>query len=713
MTRRLALLAAMAVVLCYLAPALASLAQTDDTPWTKPVNLSKSGAASLPVIAVGPDGSMHAMWWDAVSGQQYMRLGITSTTWTTPTVVPAIFGERRILTDTVSRIASVSLSPPSNLQLRTNITNSLRAYWLDGANALRHAKQDSGKWSASRVLAQPVVSMDVQPGPKGAMQLAYVRSVEGKNAPAGIYYATHTGDALAPALVYSSLYFRTAKPGDVRLSVAGDGDQNVLVLWDDVRFGSSYARSGDGGKTWSEPRVIGGSNPGAQVHAHLAAVSDGNFLLIWREGDGGVCRLNQRRSFDGGQTWSPDEAILGTLARCPEQISFAQSDDGRLWMIGTNNQDPASTATDPDSNRVVLAAWDGQQWSEPIEFNLGFFGSAENAPLTLNCPNVALAQQTIAVIGCDDRRDVWALRNAADLDQLVPALKTEWQGMTTLSGSESETSKGSVPSIAVDSDGYAYALWSQRADNSRTNMVLYLSLFDGTSWSSGTEILWSSAMDTEATGSDVSIASQPSLAVDPGGQLHAVWTAGLTGPIFYSWARNRDAASAQGWSVPVVLPMPSQIGGWPNIVADPRGELLYAVYSVPYNEKRGVYFVKSTDGRTAWSDPVAVVDAAAAGWDGVSDSQLALDPTTNALHATWLRTNLRDESNNALYYARSVDGGQTWSAPRQLLVGQIESPRIAVPARPGLSRLGASRFFVVGKHFDQLRGVGRIFAGRR
>src|SRR5512136_1260975 len=80
-----------------LKPSPISAAQTGQTLWTQPVNVSRSGGASLPALAAEPDGTLHLLWWDAVDGEQYARTtSITGTLWTRPAPVTQIVGRRKL-----------------------------------------------------------------------------------------------------------------------------------------------------------------------------------------------------------------------------------------------------------------------------------------------------------------------------------------------------------------------------------------------------------------------------------------------------------------------------------------------------------------------------------------------------------------------------------------------------------------------------------------
>src|SRR5512135_767095 len=95
--RQMILLVSSLVIALGIGLAARSLAQAADGPWTIPSNVSKSGAASQPVIAAAPNGTLHVLWWDPLEGEQYAHTtGVTSTTWTNPVAVEPIVGKREV-----------------------------------------------------------------------------------------------------------------------------------------------------------------------------------------------------------------------------------------------------------------------------------------------------------------------------------------------------------------------------------------------------------------------------------------------------------------------------------------------------------------------------------------------------------------------------------------------------------------------------------------
>jgi hypothetical protein len=299
-----------------------------------------------------------------------------------------------------------------------------------------------------------------------------------------------------------------------------------------------------------------------------------------------------------------------------------------------------------------------------------------------------LAGSTLSVAGCDGRGDVWTARNAVSLSDLLPSLKPIWSSLETLSESGTAAIEG-VPAIGADPQGKLYTLWSQADPAGMAGASLYAAVWDGARWSRGAPVL----TQKEA---GAGRAVQPSLAADAQGRLHVVWN---NGQVVYSWKYARDAGAAQGWATPWPLPSVSTASSWPDIVADPRGETLHVVYAVPYNEGRGIYYVRSSDGGQTWGKPVAVFDAAAAKWDSADKPRLALDAQMDVLHIVWLRALPAESNGQMVYYARSTDGGQTWNAPIKLAEGVVNWPRVAV--------MGTGRVAVI---WDQVRARGAVTA---
>ena len=297
-------------------------AQSNNTLWTAPVNLSQSGGASQPLIAVATDGTQHALWWDQTDGERYARASSTDTTWSKSIGVPAILGARRLDVLTGRDV----ISPPRSPRLIA-LRSGAVALWIDATDQLSAAQSQNDTWNTATTLSSSAAVFDVARNVSNTLDLAYVKPISSADEPAGIYYRAYGGQSWSNAeLVYSSLYFRTATAPNLQISVAGV-DQNVLIAWDDPQLDQSqYARSDDGGRTWSAPQIITGTQSARTQRVHVAAAPNGDLLLMWQDASLSGCGWTQRQSRDGGNTWSDAQRVLSSLTRCDERFAFSVAD---------------------------------------------------------------------------------------------------------------------------------------------------------------------------------------------------------------------------------------------------------------------------------------------------------------------------------------------------------------------------------------------------
>lgn len=665
-----------------------------DALWSAPANLSVSGSASRPAIALAPGNVAHALWWDTIDGARYARGVISGTQalWAKPQPVPFLVGESKRDPST----NRVTLAPPAQLSMAADNTGAVHVTWLDTERGLRYAfmppngRLGQGPRLTDRALASSM-SIDIS----GTLRMAYVQSSQMPNSPAGVYYIRRTGGAIQRTLVYSSTYFRTADPGSVGVAVAADGIGNVIVAWrQSPEDQAQFARSTDNGLKWSAPQPIVAVSElfGIATQVGVTATPTGEFLLIWRDSTAPGCGMTQRRSSDGGQTWSPPERVLSDLKRCPARWTFTIGSGGKLWFIGM----PASETPLSDTNGM-LAAWDGTNWSKPADIQLSYQDSVTQRTRILGCLNLSLTAESLAAIGCDVRGDVWSLHSVASLERFLPVEQSSWDPPINLSAArtaqEDETRRATTETtqhvaIAADRDGQIYALWSRADSAASPANRLDLAVFKGGRFLSPATILRVERGNTSADPNAVMAKlDAPSLVVNANAntaRLHLVWSGGPSGRPFYSRAFARDANVSSGWAQPQPLPALTPIGGAPDIVADPRGQVLYVIYTIPFNELRGVYLVRSEDDGDTWSEPSLIVDGAAQNWDAVDQPRIALDPVNETLHAVWLQTVLPGTTGSrAVYYARSLDRGKTWSAPFAVAQGEVDAPRVAL-AEPGV-----------------------------
>ncbi len=235
-----------------------------------------------------------------------------------------------------------------------------------------------------------------------------------------------------------------------------------------------------------------------------------------------------------------------------------------------------------------------------------------------------------------------------------------------------------LPAVVADTAGNFVAAWSQQeGEDQATSLVVTAARADR--WATGSP-LTASNLPNLARDQRTPKAEQPAIAIDTKQRVHLFWSGGVDGEINHAWAYMRDVGSGQGWSdVTTVSPL-GQLARWPDIAINPQNDDLYVIYAIPFNEQRGIYFARSSDGGSTWLTPTVVLDAAAAQWSSVDKPRLAFDAQTSTLHATWLRTTLPGQVlTEAVYYARSTDDGHSWSTAVEVASGPVDWPRVAVP----------------------------------
>lgn len=145
-------------------------------------------------------------------------------------------------------------------------------------------------------------------------------------------------------------------------------------------------------------------------------------------------------------------------------------------------------------------------------------------------------------------------------------------------------------------------------------------------------------------------------AIDENDIIHLVWP-GLE--LNYASAPAQSAHSANAWRSPVRIGRALEGVG---IVVSRTGQV-YVAFSD--QDKLGtVSLVVSSDGGDTWSDTRLVADAeshSAPRW-----VQLAMD-ANGGLHVVWTESRLPLAwPNTGVYYSRSEDGGSTWTQPLQV-----------------------------------------------
>jgi hypothetical protein len=559
------------------------------------------------------------------------------------------------------------------------------ALWLgerdeEGASPLLYAQMpaDAPVWSRAETLATSASAFAIAVDPSDGLHLAYVRDLQTADAPSGVYYRSSVdgGDTWTqPVAVDSSLYYRLATSDQLNMRIAVDADNTIVLAWNDPQLGQALvSQSANAGETWLTPVAVGtAEEPAANARPFIVpGTLRSNAWLIWEGTDNlGRCALYEAL-VDSVVASRPTGGlrILEDLAGCPESAYerlHLYGSDRVVWLLG------GGTDTLALSVRVEAT------WSETKRLTFSFENPStatlvylDDLQATLTQPAAGSARgttdQVLAVVGTDDAGDVWFTQSQLSALDLAFAPPSPWSVSSPVS---LELSLPDLPAVTTDVEGRVHAIWAEPETVGQATTVLRYARLSDSGWTRPTTIV------ALSQGS----ASEPSVAASET-YLHAVWSNGPDGEILYSRAFLQDAYAAGGWEEPRSLPGPTAVygvGSEPQILSvSGMPNQLRAIYSVPVNEERGIYYTYSVDDGETWGEAVQVFDAAGAGWAAVDSPKLAVD-ALGGVHAVWLRTSLSaDQPPLSISYAYSDDGGGTWSEPRVIAEGAYAWPR-AVP----------------------------------
>lgn len=204
-------------------------------------------------------------------------------------------------------------------------------------------------------------------------------------------------------------------------------------------------------------------------------------------------------------------------------------------------------------------------------------------------------------------------------------------------------------SIVADAAGVVHLMWSAASTGSNQTDTLFYARWDDASWTTPVDVLVSPGGKG---------AGWPELAVTPDGTLHAIWVTGGIGysNLLYSHAPACCANQPQNWSQPVVLD--SSALDTAALVADKLGHL-HIAFS-PYSPGSMVVYMRSDDGGSSWSVHEELDGGVTANDEYTMNPRLAVDDR-NRVHAVWT---VYPWPGRSVMYARSDDGGETWSSPQ-------------------------------------------------
>jgi len=217
---------------------------------------------------------------------------------------------------------------------------------------------------------------------------------------------------------------------------------------------------------------------------------------------------------------------------------------------------------------------------------------------------------------------------------------------------------------------------------------------DGDVWSVPTDVLAVQAGET---------AESPDLMVGTDGNLHVIWRHDTE--LLHSWAPLSEARRPQSWHTSYAIASVPPGSRPCHATTDDQGAF-HVVCARQTEEGWGLIYLRSDVGGLTWHGPLAVREADRE--HGVDLPRLAID-ADGGIHVTWTESRLPDGwPLLGVFYSRSVDGGQTWSASTQLATDQQGYSTIATTQTGHIHVVWNSSAF--GRHHRWSEDGGRTWS---
>jgi hypothetical protein len=233
--------------------------------------------------------------------------------------------------------------------------------------------------------------------------------------------------------------------------------------------------------------------------------------------------------------------------------------------------------------------------------------------------------------------------------------------------------RASDPWVTISPSGKAFQISLSLADSNTTSAVLVSQSTDGGfTWGDGVPLI----RDTVNTGFN----DKEAITADPknANYIYAVWDRSTPSPSVRPayFARSTDGGASWEPARSIYNPGTSAVISYDQILVLPDGSLVNVMVVYRSSTNTTITVIRSTDHGVTWSSPIQV---AANGTIGTVNpkTQVALrtgagipysgvDAVTGAIYAVWADARFSGNQRDGIAMSASLDGGLTWSAPKQV-----------------------------------------------
>lgn len=373
----------------------APAAQGPIVAWSEPrVVWESGGRTSGPILVTDAWGKVHLFFLNQEEGEASNTLYHANPEDLDAQPVDVMLGinEYRVAADTYGRLHVLALGAANSVTF---------------ASAMSAEAGNAGAWSQPEALGTASLGIDITADSKGGLHVCYPHDHS------VVYQRSDDGGATwAEPVRAGDMLDSTGAGTYVRCAVDDTG--TVHMAWAEARppnyyppDGVFYARSTDGGTSWSAAEEIAGAQ-----HSLPALLADptGTVHLFWHGAAGVGGRYYRRRPAGAAGDWGPTETVVPAGRGGMSGDAFLALDSRNTLHVGMN------------VDGIYWASRDSE-WRAPIELS-AVQGDLPNASRSIEQATLAIANgNEIHVAWEFDFKRIYVLTGQTDAPAVVP---TPW-----------------------------------------------------------------------------------------------------------------------------------------------------------------------------------------------------------------------------------------------------------------------------------------------
>jgi hypothetical protein len=440
-------------------------------------------------------------------------------------------------------------------------------------------------------------------------------------------------------------------------SIATDNEGNIFIVWDDQRDWYSdiyFSKSTDGGNTFSlDKKISDDLTKYSQLRPAIAVDDEGSIYVVWIDRRNSNYDVYFTNSTDGGNTFSENKKVNDVDIKVGYGTpAIAAYGSGNILIAWEDVRD--------DANGDIYFANStdgGYTFSPNKKVNDDGIGNTQEDPSIAVDNN-----EKIYIAWSDDRDgddDIYISNSTDGGNSFSPNVKIN---------NETSSTWHREPSLAVDAAGVIYVTWAKSISGD-SNISFSYSTDGGNTFS-----------ENKTVNDDTSGMTQ----------WHPCLTVGDSGDIFIVWEDSRDSSNDiyfanstdSGNTFSPNKKINDDVGTnpqWKPCISAFGVKTIYIAWEDNRINERDIYFTNSTDSGGTFSPNKKVNDGIRNAWR--YQTSTAVDDEGN-IYVVWA-----DDRNGDwdIYFANSTDGGNTFSENKRVNddIGNEDqkNPKIAVDSK--------------------------------